>query len=258
MKKRNLFWIMLIILPMLLNQSCVNTKKATYFYNIGDTLMASKYPIPRPIIQPNDILSIIVSSMNPEASATYNLPDTHPANPEEQPGYLVNQKGYIQFPVLGKIKAEGLTREELQEKIANELVNRKLLLDPIVSIKQTNFKVTVLGEVKDPGVIPVKNEKISLLEAIGKAGDLTIYAERNNVLLVRIKPNGDKLTRRLNLNSSKIFDSPYFYLKNNDVIYVEPNKAKVASSGRSNVILPILFSGMSLVIITLRYLIDTK
>jgi len=236
--------------------SCVNTRKATYFYNIGDTLLHSKYPVPQPIIQSNDILSIVVSSMNPKASETYNLPDTHSTNPNRQPGYLVNQKGYIQFPVLGKIKASGLTREELQKKIVDELVDRKLLLDPIVSIKQTNFKVTVLGEVKDPGVIHVENEKISLLEAIGKAGDLTIYAERNKVLLVRIKPNGDKLTRRLNLNSNKIFDSPYFYLKNNDVIYVEPNKAKVASSGRSKNILPILFSGMSLVIITLRYLID--
>lgn len=246
----------LLFISVLSSLSCTSTRKATYFNNLGDTTLTSRYPVPQPVIQPNDILSISVSSLNAEASAMFNSPNTSSSETDnDASGYLVNREGYIQFPVLGNVKAAGLTEEELRQTITKELTDRKLLVDPIVSIRQLNFKVTVLGEVGNPGVIPVKNEKISLLEAIGRAGDLTIYAQRNNVLLVRTKPNGDKLIRRLNLNSNELFHSPYFYLKNNDVVYVEPNKTKVASTGRSQIILPIVFSGLSLLIVASSYLL---
>lgn len=240
--------------------SCVSTKKVTYFTNLGDTTLPAKYPVPQLIIQPNDILSISVSSLNPEASSLFNPVQANVANTPTDPdkaggGYLVNTEGYIQFPILGNLEVAGLTEEELQQKITDELNKRKLLSDPIVSVRQLNFKVTVLGEVGHPGVIPVRNQKISLLEAIGQAGDLTIYAQRNNVLLIRTEPDGSKLIRRINLNSNQLFNSPYFYLKNNDIIYVEPNKTKIAATGRGQVILPIVFSGISLLIIAFSYLI---
>jgi polysaccharide export outer membrane protein len=167
-------------------------------------------------------------------------------------GYLVDQKGYIQFPVVGNIKAGGLTEEELRLLLVEKLTTNKLLVDPIVNIRLLNFKVTVLGEVRDPKVITVQNEKISILEAIGLAGDLTIYGKRNNVLLIR-QENGKKIIRRINLNSDRILNSPYFYLKNNDIVYVEPNKARVASSGRSQVILPIVFSILSFLTVVATY-----
>lgn len=237
--------------------SCVSTRRATYFYRLGDTTLNSKYPVPQLVIQPNDILSISVSSLNPQASSLFNPVSTSgtSSDSDKPSGYLVNREGYIQFPILGNIKVSGLTEEELRQKITNELNERKLLSDPIVSVQQLNFKVTVLGEVNHPGVIPVKNQKISLLEAIGDAGDLTIYAQRNNVLLIRTEPDGDKMIRRINLTSNQLFDSPYYYLKNNDIIYVEPNKTKVASTGRGQIVLPIVFSGISLLIIAFSYLI---
>jgi polysaccharide export outer membrane protein len=126
------------------------------------------------------------------------------------------------------------------------------LVDPIVNISFLNYRVTVLGEVGRPTVISVANEKISLLEALGLAGDLTIYARRDNVLLIR-EENNKKIIRRINLNTDEIFKSPYYYLKTNDVVYVEPNKSKVANTGRAQVLLPVLFSALSLVTIIVSY-----
>lgn len=258
-KTINYLLLTLLVVGAFCLPSCVSTKRASYFYNLGDTTLTSQYSPPPLIIQPNDILSISVSSLNPEASSIFNPAklSSVSTDPDKSTGsgYLVNRKGYIQFPILGSIKVAGLTEEELQQKIVNSLNERKLLSDPIVSVRQLNFKVTVLGEVGRPGVIPVGNQKISLLEAIGQAGDLTIYAQRNNVLLIRTEPNGDKLIRRINLNSDQLFNSPYFYLKNNDVIYVEPNKSKIASTGRGQIILPIVFSGLSLLVLAFSYLL---
>jgi polysaccharide export outer membrane protein len=144
----------------------------------------------------------------------------------------------------------GLTKQKAKEVITKLLVDNKLLVDPIITIRYLNFRVTVLGEVSRPTVVTVPNEKISLLEAIGLAGDLTIYAKRDNVLLIR-EEKGSKLIKRINLNDSELFSSPYYYLKSNDVIYVEPNTAKVASASRSQQLLPTLISGLSFIAIIL-------
>lgn len=184
LKARNSLLFVLSFIAVLFSQSCISTRKATYFNNLGDTTLASLHPVPQPVIQPHDIFSISVSSLNPNASLMFNSPNISNASsidPDKASGYLVDREGYIQFPILGNVKTGGLTEEELRQTITKALADRKLLVDPIVSIRQLNFKVTVLGEVGHPGVIPVKNEKISLLEAIGRAGDLTIYAQRNNV-----------------------------------------------------------------------------
>jgi polysaccharide export outer membrane protein len=166
----------------------------------------------------------------------------------------VGEDGKIKFPILGDIQAAGLTQKQLENNITKQLIDKKLLFDPIVSSRFLNFRVTVLGEVNRPGVIISPSEQISILEAIGQAGDLTIYGVRDNVILIR-QEGPEKLVKRLNLNNSKILQSPYFFLKSNDVIYVEPSKAKVASTDFTRQLLPIIFSGISVVVIVLNSLL---
>lgn len=247
--------VLLLLYLCIITSSCVNTSKAVYFVNQNDTTLQSLNIPPLPVIQSNDLLSISVSSLSAQANTVFNAPNISGASTTtstgaitQATGYLVNAKGFINFPFLGKIKAAGLTEEELEEVITQALLNKKLVLEPIVTIRRLNFKVTVLGEVARPTVVTVPSEKISLLEAIGLAGDLTIYARRDNILVIR-EENGVKVTRRLNLNSNELFHSPYYYLKPNDVVYVEPNRAKIASSTRSQQLLPVIFGGLSFVAI---------
>jgi polysaccharide biosynthesis/export protein len=243
----------LLLCSTLLIAGCINTRSATYFNDINDATLSSNTPIPASIIQKSDLLSISVSSLNPEASALFNTPNSSGitvAAGNTVSGYLVSSDGTIQFPILGSIQAAGFTKDQLKESLTKKLLDKQLLKDPIVSIRFANFRVTVLGEVKNPAVVTVPNEKISLLEAIGLAGDLTIYAKRDNVLIIR-EEDGNKTIKRLNLNSNELLSSPYYYLKSNDVVYVEPNKARVATAGRSQQWIPVVVSGLSLVIIAL-------
>ncbi len=224
--------------------SCVSTRQATYFNGVNDGTITTTIPVPQSVIHKNDLLSISVTSLNAQATEVFNTPNSAgAATPGDVTGYLVNADGSIQFPILGSLKAEGLTKEQLKETITKKLVDRQLLTDPIVTIRLLNFRVTVLGEVKNPNVIPVPNEKISLLEAIGLAGDLTIYGKRENVLVIR-EENGQKIIKRINLNSNELLSSPYYYLKSDDVVYVEPNKSRVASA-RSSEWVPIVISTLS-------------
>lgn len=239
--------------------SCVNTKQAIYFDGVQTEQFTTKgIPHPLPIIRPNDLLSISVSSPNPDASLPFNAPNitsTHASSTTgttvQASGYLVNPDGNIQFPFLGKIKAEGLTKLELQDEIRHQLASKGLLIDPIVSVRYLNYKVSVLGEVARPSVFTIPNERVSMLEAIGLAGDLTIYAQRDNVLLIRELDNGKRHTTRIDLTSQDILSSPDYYLLPNDIIYIEPNKSKVASTSRVYQWLPIALSAMSLAVIAL-------
>jgi polysaccharide biosynthesis/export protein len=235
--------------------SCVNTKKSIYFVDQQDASLKSTTKIPETVIQKNDMLGITISSLNPTASEVFNAPNISYSNVSgsnltaiggsmQSYGYIVDVMGNIQFPILGNLKAEGLTSNQLREQIHKRLTSQKLLVDPIVSVRFLNFKVTVLGEVARPTVINVPNEKITLLEAIGFAGDLTIYGKRENVMIIR-EEEGNKTIKRLNLNSSELFNSPYYFLKANDIVYVEPNKAKVAGSSRTTQMLPLILSGLS-------------
>ncbi len=230
--------------------SCVNTKKTTYFNDLGDSRIKSA-SASVPVIHKNDLLSISVNSSNPDASKIFNDPNlsnttTSTANGSttQMVGYLVTDEGSFKFPELGTIQAEGLTIKQLSDTMTQELIDRKLLIDPIVTIRFLNFRVTVLGEVTHPTVITVPNERISILEALGLAGDLTIYGKRDNVLLIR-EESGGKLIKRIDLNSPDILRSPYYYLKSNDVLYVEANKNKVASVSNTRQLLPIFFSALS-------------
>ena len=238
--------------------SCVSTKKAIYFNNIQN----SEFPDIdiEPIIQKNDVLSISVSSLNPEGTIIFNLPNqpiisttSASGSTSQTTGYLVNREGNILFPVLGNVKAAGLSEKALTDSLINTLIQKKLLVDPIVNIRIINFKVTILGEVSKPTVVPVPNEKISMLEAIGMAGDMTLYAQRDNVLLIRVE-NGQKITRRIDLNSPSFLTSPYYYLKSNDIVYVEPNSVKISSTTRTQQLLPTIFSGLSLIGIVITVL----
>jgi polysaccharide export outer membrane protein len=242
--------------------SCTSTKKVTYFTNLKDTAFRAIQADPDPMIHANDLLSITVTSANPEASMQFNAPvisaapasnaATNTASPGVSPGagYLVNPDGHIQFPVLGNIAAAGMTKNQLRDNITNTLLDKKLLVDPIVNVRFLNFKVTVLGEVARPTVISVPNEKISILEAIGLAGDLTVFARRDNVLVIR-EEDGKKVIKRLNLNSAEIFTSPYYYLKSNDVVYAEPTGNKVAATSTFRQTLPLVLSILSLAIVAL-------
>jgi polysaccharide biosynthesis/export protein len=244
----------LLVLSGLFLVSCVDTRQATYFNGVNDGTITTQTPVPESIIRPNDLLSITVTSLNATATEIFNTPNTAGSQPGQGvAGYLVNSDGSIQFPMLGSIKASGFTKEQLKESIRKSITDRQLLKDPIVNIRYLNFRVTVLGEVRNPTVLTIPNEKVSLLEAIGLAGDLTIYGKRENVLIVR-EENGQKLIKRINLNSSELLSSPYYYLKSDDVVYVEPNKAKVASA-RGGQWVPAALSALSLLVVVVDRLI---
>lgn len=254
---RTLKFLFFAALIMLLSISCTNTRKAVYFNNVQDTTFLQRGNEIQTPIQENDILGITFSSLNAEATAIFNPPNnnnsrstTVTGSSTESGGYLVSSDGTIQLPVLGTIKAAGLTKRELKDNITNMILSKKLLVDPLVEIRFLNYEVTVIGEVAKPTVITVPSEKISLLKALGLAGDLTIYGKRDNVLLIR-EENGKKKTRHINLNSSGFFNSPYYYLQPNDVVYVSPNKAKIASAGRTAQLLPIILSSLSIVVVVL-------
>jgi polysaccharide export outer membrane protein len=241
--------------------SCRTPQNVVLLKDLKDTTIQATHVDLEPVIQKNDLLSITVSSLNPEASMIFNAPIASAAaansatGPSTSTGYLVNQEGFIQFPILGNVKAAGLTRKQLTEELVKSLLDRKLLVDPIVNIRFLNFRVTILGEVARPTVVTVPHEKISILEAIGLAGDLTIYARRENVLVIR-EEGGSKVIKRLDLNSPEIFNSPYYYLKSNDIVYAEPNKSKITQASNTRQILPLVISSLSLVAVIVTRLIN--
>ena len=220
------------IVLLLVVSSC-STSKTAYFENLDIEEMSGKMDVGNYELRiaPDDMLSITVSSVVPDAAAPYNLPAVSYSEPGKQeltivPNlqvYTVDKNGYIYFPIVGRIRAEGMTRNELSKFIEDKI--RPELKDPFVLVQFMNFKVVVLGEVKTPGQISVQTERMSILDAIGAAGDLTIYGERKYVLLMR-EENGKRIFHRFDLTDQSLFESPYFYLRQNDVVYVMPNKAQ--------------------------------
>lgn len=217
-------------------QSCVSPQDLVYF-NQGQTFPDSLQDIQNlPVlkIQTDDLLSIRVraSGLDPEIAAPYNLdPVTgqfvggQMGENRAAIGYLVDKEGYIDFPALGAIKVVGMTTAELKEEIEQRLV--PYLKDPIVIVRYFNFRITMLGEVRSPGTYVMPTERVSILDALGEAGDMTDYANRRNVLLVR-EQEGRREYVHLDLHDRNIFKSPYFYLVQNDLIYVEPVSLKAA------------------------------
>ena len=237
--------------------SCSTVDKATYFNNLGDAEFKETSATLEPVLQKNDILSITVSSLNVEAAEMFNVANKTSSQvgsgngrPSPTAGYLIDQDGYIQFPFIGQIMAAGLTKKDLRQYITKELIIRKLLLDPIVDIRYLNFKVSVLGEVNNPSVFTIPSEKVTLLEALGLAGDMTIFAKRDNVFLIS-EQDGIKTTKRINLNTDELFTSPNYYLKPNDIVYVQPNKRKVRTTSNSAQWFSVILGSLSLAVIAI-------
>ncbi len=215
--------------------SCASNKDLVYFKDVNRSVVTVESAEAfNPItIQPLDVLSINISSASAEASAVFNHgvvstnPNTNPTSATDQVGtangYLVDKSGQIQLPTLGNVKAAGLTVPEFKQELTKTL--SKYLKDPYITVNIINFKVTVLGDVGRPGILRVQNERISFTDAISLSGDLTPTAVRNNVLIIR-EQNGKRQYIPMDLTSKNIFNSPYYYLRNNDIIYVTPGKYK--------------------------------
>ncbi|WP_345051982.1 polysaccharide biosynthesis/export family protein [Hymenobacter glaciei] len=197
-----------------------------------------------PKIQTNDLLSISLSSLNPESNILFNSGMLLPANNNNSSslykvneGYLVDKNGEINFPVMGKVQLANLTIEEATEKMTTLI--KKYVKNPIVNVRFINFKVTVIGEVNRPSSFTISSERINILEALGLAGDMTAYGRRENVLVIREK-NGVRTAARINLNNKEVLNSPFFYLQQNDILYVEPdNKEKLSQTNLVNRYIPI-------------------
>jgi polysaccharide export outer membrane protein len=245
--------------------SCASTKSVTYFQDVPDTLrqkMVDLYAYYTPGIQPDDILQVSIQTLDPSATALLSqqsVPNLSTIGSNTSgignisvgqtsvSGYLVDKEGYVVLPLIGKISAKGKTTDQIRDEIRTKAA--EYYKDPVVTVRFANFKVTVLGEVTRPSTYVMPNEKVTLLDAIGIAGDLTIYGRRENVLLIRDN-NGKKEFARFDLSNSKIFASPYFYLRQGDVIYVEPTKAKVASTDMAQVRrLSVMATALSLLVI---------
>lgn len=245
--KKNVISFSIFALMLLMLASCAGSKKVAYFQNAVDGVVKQSEGLYDAKIMPKDILTITVSTTNPEAATPFNLTISNTLNATGQmysgsgvlQTYLVDNNGEIEYPVIGKIKVAGLTKNECQELVKSKI---KAFLaedeDPIVTVRMSSYRVTIIGEVRSPGVIPVGTEKMSILEALASAGDLTIYGKRDNVMLIREEANGQKTVHRLNLNDANIISSPYYYLQQNDIVYVEPNgvQAKNSAIGSSTTI----------------------
>lgn len=220
-------YLALIIVFIL--SSCASRKDVVYFQDTGsfETLVDNNKSITK--FKVDDLVSIHISSLDPEASVPFNLfrGASEGGFRAEQVDYLVDQDGMIDFPVIGKIKIAGLSPDELRVMLRDRL--SEYLKDPIINIRLRNFTVTVLGEVNRPGTYPVNGEQITILEALGLASDLSLRAVRNNVLVIR-DFNGTKVYTRIDLTSKDMTKSPVYYLTQNDVVYVEPNKSGIKST----------------------------
>jgi polysaccharide export outer membrane protein len=237
---RRLLRQLFALISLMTIYACSPDRNLVYFSDLPQTTdfrtPISNYVAPR--IQPGDILSVTVSSLNAESNVLFNnvlLPAVGGSNiiaDKINEGYLVDNEGAINFPVIGKVPLTGLTKEEATDKMTQLVRNH--VKDPIINIRFANFKVTVIGEVNRPATFIVETEKINVLEALGLAGDMTEYGRRENVLIIREKA-GERSAVRIDLNQKDVFNSPYFYMQQNDIIYVEPdNKVKVAQTAPGN------------------------
>ena len=253
--------IILFLFLSVFFSSCVSNKNIAYFKDIqaiNQAKLENAIAFVEPVIQPDDILSINIFTLNPQIGAIVNQAATTPvlggstnnSLTTQSTGFLVDKNGEIELSLTGKIKVAGLTTYQARELIRDRV--SKDYKNPNIQLRFANFKISVLGEVNNPSAYTLPNEKVTILDALSLAGDLTIYGRRDNVLIVRDN-NGSKEFGRLNLNSSEVFNSPFYYLKQNDMVYVEPNKAKASANNAPQIqtvgiitsILSVLILGIS-------------
>ena len=244
MRRLNNRHLLLILLPFIL-VACQSYKKVPYFQDVDIVNQAEQQEkLYDARIIPKDLLTIVVSCTNPELAIPFNLTVASNAamaastssyvttQPILQP-YLVDNEGNINFPVLGELKLGGLTKKEAERLIIDKLKPYMKEI-PIVTVSMVNYKISVIGEVGRPGTFTISNEKVNLLEALAMAGDMTVYGLRDNVKLIREDANGKQQIVTLNLNNAETILSPYYWLQQNDIVYVTPNKAKARNSDVGN------------------------
>lgn len=232
----------LLAIACLLFASCATEKKISYFQDAQNTDSA-KIALPSPEIRlrPEDKISIVVNCKDPELTTLFNLPyvanyvgGNVSSNMSGNRGvscYIIDQDGNIDFPVLGTLHIAGMTRNEVQTFVKNELISRSLVNDPVVTVEYANLQYSVLGEVKVPGQYNINSDKVTLLEALSKAGDMTINGKRQNVMVLRADTLGNVMTYRVDMTSiDSVTNSPVYYLCQNDMIYVEPTKKRARES----------------------------
>ncbi|WP_299216997.1 polysaccharide biosynthesis/export family protein [uncultured Aquimarina sp.] len=246
--------------------SCKTPTDVVYFQNSKDLEKIKSTNSFTPVFKVDDVVSILVSATDMDAARPFNLMQgaslpspsgeitaTASVTSGAEPTYLIDEEGIIDFPVLGKLKIAGLTRVQIKDMLKERL--KIYIKDPIVNVRLKNFKITVVGEVSRPGSFTIPNERITIIEAIGLAGDLTIMGKRGNVMVIR-ENDGVNTYHRIDLTSKSIFDSPVYYLAQNDVLYIEPNQAMVKSSkGRDNtigVVLSVVSVGLAALALILR------
>ena len=260
--KGTIFNLSKILCCLFLTSSCVSTKNVTYFQNLSNadqSVIDSVAKFSEPIIQPNDILSIEIKTIDPESAEIVNQSSTQAAvgtatniSRSEVSGFMVDKNGEIELSLIGNLKVAGLTSFEAKQLIKEKAT--RYLQNPTVSVRFANFKVSVLGEVARPAAYSVGNEKATILDVLSLAGDLTLYGKRENITVIR-DAGGKKVVGRLNLNSVDLFKSPYYYLKQNDVVYVEPNKAKVLSlNSTTRTTVAVIISALSTVVLIITRL----
>ena len=235
--------IITFLLFIIILSSCTSYKRMGYLKDV-ETLsseqLATAGKLYTPKVMPGDLLTINVNATNPAVALPFNLPLTPVhgngiggmSNMVGSQAYLVDSDGNINFPVIGKLHIAGYTRTDLEKMLKEKIYPEYIISEePIVTVRFVNYSISILGEVNRPGAYQFPSEKVNLLDALAMAGDLTIYGKRDNILLKRENADGSNKFVRLNLQDKNLVLSPYFYMQQNDVIYVEPNKAKGNSSG---------------------------
>jgi polysaccharide export outer membrane protein len=245
----------LFIILITVFSSCVSKKDIVYFQydEINQAEVSNSY---KTIIKPDDLLQITITALDIEAVRPFNLAAVTYATSSnsaigvaQQQTYLVDTKGEIEFPVLGKIKIGGLTRDETIDLLKSKL-SPDYIKDPNVNIRISNYKISVMGDVQRPGSYNVPNERITILDALALAGDVNISGQRNNILIIREEAN-KKVQYRVDIRSNNLLTSPVYYLQQNDVVYVEPNYARIQSaSSNSNTSLIISISSVLVALLT--------
>lgn len=236
--KKLLFAVIVSMTMVLTLNSCGSAKQVAYFQNIDSLNLSASKLLYDARVMPKDQLSIIVKAANEELAEPFNLYSKSMGNTSQNQNlqyYLVDNEGYIEFPIVGKIKVLGLTARECENLVKSKIQPYfKEGEVPLVTVRMASFRVVVTGEVASPGVVNVPNEKISIVEALAQSGDLGLQGKRKNILLIREDATGRKEAHRLDMTDANLINSPYFYLQQNDIVYVEPNGAKKGTAGLSN------------------------
>ena len=241
---RSIFRLTVFLLAGSILFSCKSpkklTQKAIYFKEISDSMLQQAARQYEPVLQKGDILTIVVVTSNEASAKLFNMPNASEGTLNSAGtasassganGYLVDEQGNISIPYLGRVKAAGLTRSQLTEALEGQL--KQYIDSASVTVRLSNYRITILGEVAKPGTYAIPSERVTILDAIGLAGDLTVYGKRNNIRVIR-QTDSVKETGTLDINKGDIFNSPFYYLRQNDVVYVEMNDSKIINSDQSS------------------------